>query len=183
MSSRTNKRSEKYSEAAMLCNLTGGLLLCVVILLCALLTAPRFAGCQIYHVVSGSMEPAIPTGSLVYVKEAEAADIQENEVIAYYSDTDSGAIITHRVVKNQVVSGRFITKGDANEQEDPMPVPYDRLMGKVVFSLPKLGRILAIMTEPSGKIAAACLVLAAVLLRVTAERLERNNREKNLKKI
>ncbi len=129
------------------------------------------------------MEPAIPTGSVVYVKTEEPSGLQENDIIAYYSDTDSGAIITHRVVKNQVVSGRFITKGDANEKEDPMPVEYDRLVGKVVFSLPKLGRILAIMTEPSGKIAAACLVLAAVLLRVTAERLERSHREKIEKNI
>ena len=106
------KKKNKRSKSAAVCNITGGLLLVLVILLCVPLTVPRLFGCQIYTVVSGSMEPAIPTGSIVYVKGTEASEVNKDDVIAFYSDNDSGAIITHRVVKNQVVSGRFITKGD-----------------------------------------------------------------------
>lgn len=119
------------------------------------------------------MEPAIPTGSIVYVKGTEASEVNKDDVIAFYSDNDSGAIITHRVVKNQVVSGRFITKGDANEKKDVTPVDYDNLIGKVVLSVPVLGSLLAIMTEPAGKIAAACLIAAAIILRIIAERLQK----------
>lgn len=167
------KKKNKRSKSAAVCNITGGLLLVLVILLCVPLTVPRLFGCQIYTVVSGSMEPAIPTGSIVYVKGTEASEVNKDDVIAFYSDNDSGAIITHRVVKNQVVSGRFITKGDANEKEDVTPVDYDNLIGKVVLSVPVLGSLLAIMTEPAGKIAAECLIAAAIILRIIAERLQK----------
>jgi signal peptidase I len=147
-------------------NITGGLLLILVILLCIPLTIPRLFGCQIYHVISGSMEPAIPTGSVVYVKEVEADTIETNDVIAFYSDTDSGAIITHRVVSNRIVSGEFVTKGDANDAEDVTPVSYDRLLGKVVLSVPYLGAALALVATTKGKISVGCLIIAAVILMV-----------------
>lgn len=170
---KNKKEQNKKSKGASICNITGGLLLVVVILLCVPLTIPRIFGCQIYTVVSGSMEPAIPTGSIVYVKNVEASEIDQGEVIAFYSDHDTGAIITHRVVKNQVVSGEFITKGDANEKEDVTPVDYDRLIGKVVFSMPVLGSLLAIVAEPVGKIGTVCLIVAAVFLRIVGEKLEK----------
>ena len=91
----------------------------LAVILCYVpLTLPRLAGLQIFEVVSGSMEPAIPTGSIVYVEETEPSQAEEGDVIAFYSATGSGAVITHRVVQNRVVSGELITKGDANEKED-----------------------------------------------------------------
>ena len=151
-------------------NITGGLLLVLVILLCIPLTIPRLFGCQIYHVVSGSMEPAIPTGSVVYVKEVEADTIEKKDVIAFYSDTDSGSIITHRVVKNRIISGEFVTKGDANDKEDVTPVSYDRLLGKVVLSVPYLGALLALVVTTQGKIGIGCLIIAAVILMVIGKK-------------
>ena len=52
-----------------LCNIAGTLILLSVIASCLPVTVPRFMGYEIYNVVSGSMEPAIPTGSLVYIRE------------------------------------------------------------------------------------------------------------------
>lgn len=155
------------------CNVLGSLLLVIVILLCIPLTIPRLFGCQVYNVVSGSMEPAIPTGSLVYVKSAEAAEIAADDVIAFYGENDTGAIITHRVVKNQVVSGQFITKGDANEKEDLSPVSYDRFIGKVIFHVPLLGSILAFVATLYGKIIVVVLVLAAIVLRIAGDKEEK----------
>lgn len=148
----------------MICNITGGLLLILVILLCIPLTIPRLFGCEIYHVISGSMEPSIPTGSVVYVKETEASEIQTDDVIAYYSSEDTGAIITHRVIQNRVVSGEFITKGDANDKEDVTPVSYERLIGKVILSIPFLGSVLTVISGTSGKIFVGCLIVIAVIL-------------------
>ncbi|MDE6961989.1 MAG: S26 family signal peptidase, partial [Lachnospiraceae bacterium] len=50
---------------------TGTLLLVALVAVCLPLTVPRFFGYHIYSVISGSMEPAIPTGSLVYIKTME----------------------------------------------------------------------------------------------------------------
>lgn len=118
------------------------------------------------------MEPAIPIGSLVYIQGTKAAEISKGDVIAFYGENETGAIITHRVVKNQVVSGQFITKGDANEKEDLSPVSYDRFIGKVSFHLPVLGSILAFVATLYGKITVAALVLAAILLRIVGDKEE-----------
>ena len=78
---------------------------------------------------------AIPTGSLIYTKGIPPKEVKKEDVIAFYRGTDSVAIVTHRVVKNQTVSGKFITKGDVNEEKDPVPVDYDELLGKVALSV------------------------------------------------
>lgn len=162
------KRQRKKKRTASICNFVGGSLLVIVILLCLPLTLPRLFGLTVYTVVSGSMEPTIPVGSLVYVEEVEAAEVEEGEIIAFYSASNSGAVITHRVVKNQIVSGKFITKGDANEAEDAMPIDYDLLVGKVILSVPVLGKMLSILGTPIGKIGAACAILLGLVLHIIA---------------
>lgn len=142
----------------------GKLILIMVILFCIPLTIPKVLGYQVYHVISGSMQPVIPINSAVYVEKKEAAEIQKGDIIAFYSVSDSGAIITHRVVKNQVVSGQFVTKGDANNKEDIAPVPYEYVMGKVVLSIPLLGGVFSVMTTLIGKIVVGCLVLMGAYL-------------------
>lgn len=142
----------------------GKLILIIVILFCIPLTIPKVLGYQVYHVISGSMQPDIPINSVVYVEKKEAAQIQKGDIIAFYSVSDSGAIITHRVVKNQVVSGQFVTKGDANNKEDIAPVPYEYVIGKVVLSVPLLGGVFSVMTTLIGKIVVGCLVLIGTYL-------------------
>lgn len=68
-----------------LCNIIGMLLLLGVIALCLPLTVPRIMGYEVYDVVSGSMEPAIPVGSAVLVKPTDAAQLQEGDIVAYYA--------------------------------------------------------------------------------------------------
>lgn len=166
------QQKSKRRRAAGVCSTIGAILLILVIGLCAPLTLPRMLGYHIYNVISGSMEPKIPTGSLVYVSEEEPKDLKKGDVIAFYGADNTGSIITHRVTDNQVVSGRIITKGDANEAEDMNPVEYDRVVGKVTLSIPVLGSILAAVATGYGKIAAACGIGAAVVLQVIAGRLK-----------
>ena len=149
-------------------------ILVLAVLLCYIpLTLPRLAGLQIFEVVSGSMEPAIPTGSIVYVEETEPSEAEEGDVIAFYSAAGSGAVITHRVVQNRVISGELVTKGDANEKEDVNPVSYDYYLGKVVFTLPgPPGLFSAVLTLP-GRITAAVLVVLAATLHGAAVRMRR----------
>ena len=150
----------------------GILLLLLLAASCLPLTVPRFFGYHIYTVVSGSMEPAIPTGSLVYIREEKPEDIAAEDVIAFYGAADSASIITHRVVENRVVMGEFITKGDGNQAPDRNAVPYSRLIGRVERSIPGAGKIAEIFTSPKGKILAGCAVLAAVALQGAGALLE-----------
>lgn len=162
------KKKRTNNKGVFFLNLLGELLLIGVILICIPLTLPRLFGYEVYSVVSGSMEPAIPTGSLVYIKEAEPETIEEKEVIAFYSPSNEDAIITHRVVTNKVVSGEFETKGDANQANDPQPVPYANLVGRVTLSIPIAGKLLAGIVTTEGKIMIVAVVAVSVILQIIA---------------
>ena len=149
----------------------------LVILLCSLLVFPGMFGFHMYHVLSGSMEPAVPVGSLLYVRSVEPGDVEEEDIIAFYGALEDSGIITHRVVKNNVVSGTFITKGDANEKEDPEPVFYDAFIGKAVLTIPYMGRVLTIMTSLEGKISAACIIGMGVVLNLIGGKLKEQSGE------
>lgn len=158
-------------KSGKICSIAGTMLIILVIVLCSLLVLPGIFGYHMYHVLSGSMEPKMPVGSLIYVQEGAPEDVEEEDVIAFYSSLEDTGIITHRVVENNIVSGTFKTKGDANEKEDPMPVSYDNYIGEVIFTIPWLGKVLTCMTSLYGKIAAACVVLLGAVLNVVGGRL------------
>jgi len=121
-----NTKKTKKSPVAAACSALGTALLILLIVICLPLTVPKAFHYHVYTVISGSMEPAIPTGSLVYIKEMEPKDVQVDDVIAFYGTKDAASIITHRVVENRVLMGEFITKGDANATKDMNPAPYDK---------------------------------------------------------
>lgn len=168
-----NSIKRKKSPVAVLCSALGTVLLVALIALCLSLTFPRVLGYEIYTVVSGSMEPAIPTGSLVYIEDAQPEDIEEGDVIAFYGARDSAAVITHRVEENNTLMGQFTTKGDANEKADVNPVDYDDFIGKVALSIPWLGKAAQMFTSSQGKAAAGAVIIAALLLHVIGSLLER----------
>lgn len=156
--SRRNRQDSKC-KAGRVCSIIGILMIVAVIILCSLLVLPEMIGFHMYHVISGSMEPTIKVGSLLYVREENVEEIKEEDIIAFYSSVEEGSIITHRVVKNNIVSGAFRTKGDANDTEDPTPVPYENFIGKVVLTIPYIGQLLTVMTSFYGKIAAAAFIV------------------------
>lgn len=172
-SNEKKKKKEKKNPIAVFCNVLGTLMLILLILACLPLTAPKLAGYHIYTVVSGSMEPAIPTGSLVYIKTIPPDEVQAEDVIAFYGAREGAAIITHRVVSNNINMGRFITKGDANETNDMEPIPYDNYIGKVALSLPRVGGIAQTVTTGDGRIAAASIIGVALLLLLIGVIIER----------
>ena len=171
-------RGRKKSVAASFLSAVSILVLVLLLAACLPLTLPRLFGYQIYTVVSGSMEPAIPMGSLVYIREGKPEEAAEGDVIAFYGSEQSASIITHRVVENRVVMGELITKGDANQTTDMKPVPYARYIGKVERSIPEAGKIAAVFTSSGGKGLAGCAVGLAVLLQAAASLLERHRARK-----
>ena len=89
-------------------------------------------GYRIYDILTGSMSPTIKPGNLVVVKETLPNEVKKNDVITFRSD------ITNNDGKTE-----FITKGDANNTQDPVPLDEKLLVGKVVFQVPYLGAFLS----------------------------------------
>ncbi len=148
-----------------LCSVLGTLILLGVIAAFLPLTVPRLMGYEIYEVVSGSMEPEIPVGSILYVEETPPEEIEAGDVIAFMrNDT----VVSHRVEENRYVEGKFITKGDANSEEDTVPVPYDSLVGKSVYHLPVLGTLMTMLAGDVGKLYALAFAACGVMFHMLA---------------
>lgn len=167
------EKKVRKNPAAAIFSFLGTMLLILIIVACIPLTVPRLMGYQIYSVVTGSMEPEIPVGSMVYVKSVNPKELKEKDVVAFYGGRDTNAIITHRVVKNNEISGQITTKGDANKTEDMNPVSYSDVIGIVEHTIPKAGALAQAFTSTEGKIAAAGMVGGAVVFHVIASMLER----------
>lgn len=120
----------------------------------------------------GSMEPSIPSGSLVDVTPVQAADLAAGDVVTIKAAND--VFVTHRVNRViQLPAGLYIeTKGDANEDPDPVPVAVSAVAGRVDFSLPLLGYIMFMLTTLPGMASIICLALTLVLALQLLEDLE-----------
>ena len=77
------------------------LFMAVFILTGMLLSVPRLWGFQIYAVTSGSMEPKIRTGDVIYVKQVPFQSLEPGDVITF-SMNQGRTVVTHRVEKIDV---------------------------------------------------------------------------------
>lgn len=101
---------------------------------------------RLLAVTSGSMEPAVPVGSLIGVIAGETYVVGD---IISFNEAAGGEITTHRILRIQEINGgiRYVTKGDRNEEEDKRPVYFNKVVGKVVIVIPKLGKTLLIVNQ------------------------------------
>ena len=163
----SKKRLPKHLPAVL--RVLGIALLVIVIGLCAPITLPRIAGFEIYEVVSGSMEPEIPVGSVLYVKPVEPKTVKENDIIAFREVDD---VVAHRVVTNRTGIGEFVTKGDANNVEDRDPISYDAVVGRVEMHLPVFGMAMALYSSVIGKVYLLLTAGCGLMLCMLANRME-----------
>ena len=138
--------------------------LAVVALVGLLVVLPRLTGSAALTVLSGSMEPTIPVGSVVLIKPIDPLAVQPGDVITFQAAPGVKEVITHRVVRFQpdTTPPSFITKGDANKGEDIDPVPVGAVRGEVWFHVPYVGNVSELVQGPQGW--AALALLSGVLL-------------------
>ena len=92
-------------------------------------------GTGFFYIASGSMEPSLPIGSLVFITSVSADSIKENDVVTFFA-ANGRDIVTHRVREVTVNGDSYIytTRGDANNADDP-PLGHERIIGRVMFSI------------------------------------------------
>lgn len=131
---------------------------------------PNVLGYQLKTVLSGSMEPAFKTGSVIAVKPLDPEDkskLKTGSVITFMESEDK--LITHRiqkVVKNgSQVS--YITKGDNNDGEDLNPVLPENVMAEYTgVTVPYAGYLIHYATTKAGS--ALILIIPGILLMIYA---------------
>ncbi len=98
------------------------------------------ANVRVFYVITGSMEPVIPTKSLVVSKSIGRNEVVVGTVLVY-NDALNKRVTAHRVIGAR--DGGFVTKGDSNEYEDKSLVKPQNIVGRVVGVLPLPGVLLA----------------------------------------
>lgn len=159
-------------NAAQIMNITGIVAMILLILICIPFTIPKLFGLRLYGVETGSMEPAYSVGSVVYVADASADEVQTGDVITYMLGSDTTTVMTHRVVEIREAERMFLTKGDANELVDAEPVSFDRLIGKPVFCIPNIAPVSAFMNSRAGMAVIVGLFLLVIVFWTAADKMK-----------
>ncbi len=135
-------------------NIVSTVIVVLVVAFAVLSVGVRVVGIKTYAVISGSMEPEYPVGSLLWVRSVDPAELKVGDAITFLISEDTA--VTHRIV--EIVPDesdpsvlRFYTKGDANETNDGGdPVHEKNIIGKPIFAIPLLGYAAYFIQNPPG---------------------------------
>lgn len=151
MSSVTARHTTQASERTTRRSLAGVgaftswfVLLASVAVLLLMVLIPMAAGATPYTVLTDSMRPAMPPGSLAVVRPVDPENLGIGDVVTYQIRSGDPEVITHRIVGQSIDShGRrtWTTRGDANGADDANPVVAAQIKGKVWYSVPLLGYV------------------------------------------
>lgn len=143
------------------CSILATVLMIVLLIWAAVLIVPKLIGMEEYAVLTASMEPEIPVGSLVFDKKPDMGTLKVGDVVTY--QISGTTLVTHRVTAINDADKTIITKGDANDVEDGAPVEYSNVLGVCAFHLPYLGYISLYSKTPLG-ISGLCGLIVIVIL-------------------
>lgn len=149
-------------------------LIAVIVLFLLASVLPIPGGVKSFVVQSGSMEPAIHTGSIVVIRAQD--NYQQGDVITFGPRSKTKPPTTHRIIEVKA-DGSFVTKGDANEDKDIRTVSRYEVIGKVLFSVPFLGYAVAAAQKPLG-FAIIVVVPAVIIIWEEAGKIWREVRKK-----
>jgi signal peptidase len=123
-------------------------------------------------VVGGSMEPAIPRGSLISPTRVSDSSLSAGTIVTVVAS--NGVLVTHRI--NRVLDlaeGRFLElRGDANSGADPALVPASSVIGRVDWHVPGLGYLAGLLGTPLGMLSVLALLLSGICALWLVEDLE-----------
>ncbi len=140
------------------------LVVAVLLPFTAFVVASWLLGWQLQPVLSASMSPTYPVGSLLVVGQIDAGDVQPGMAIAFDDPGQPGRLVTHRVVRVQSENGLFlVTRGDANASDDAFPVPARSVRGRVLWNVPVLGYAVDFLRWPRGFIILVVIPVAALV--------------------
>lgn len=107
----------------------------ILIIIYLMIFIPCIWGYKPLVIVSGSMEPILKVGGILYYKKQDINNFNKDDILVY---TAGDHIISHRIVDK--INDGFITKGDNNKSIDTVTVDDSRVIGRGTnWSIPYLG--------------------------------------------
>lgn len=141
-----------------------------IVLVCVILTIFYFKGITPTVVLTGSMSPKIPTGSVCFIDtKYPYSKLKVNDIIVYKFQKNQ---VIHRVIR--VTDEGLETKGDANNFSDRISTTEKNYYGKYLFSIAGLGYYTVKMQNDGAKaIFIVVLISIFVLQYITREIVKR----------
>lgn len=155
------------------------LIVILIIALAAVLVSKLVFGVEMKAVLTGSMEPELPVGSLLIISPAEYEDINIGDDITFVRDKNL-TLVTHRVIEKDDETQKITTQGIANNSADK-PTSYGNVVGKVAFHIPFAGYFVIWTSDLKGKIICGIIIVALVALSIlfSNSEPEKNSPEEN----
>jgi signal peptidase len=131
-----------------------GAVLVALVALLAIGLGPWIGAYQVRTVLTGSMRPTMPEGSVVVTTPVRSSRLREHDVITYRIPVEDRRIVTHRIVEVVEPGNEPVvrTKGDANTAPDHWVA---RLRGGQAWrartAVPKVGYVLFILRRPEAR--------------------------------
>ena len=110
--------------------------------LLALLIIPVYFSGKVAVVLSESMKPTMPMGSMAVALPIEPEAIRVDDIITFVPPWDPDVTVSHRVIEileNGTIA--FRTKGDANADPDPWIIEGEHVTGRIEYHIPYVGRL------------------------------------------
>lgn len=125
-------------------------------------------GMKPYIVLSGSMEPSVPTGAIV-LADTKEKNYAIGDIVSYKIENQ---IVTHRIV--EICDDVCKTKGDANEMKDPISLNVSQIIGKVNIVIPKLGYIISCLKSKRNVLVILTVLFVSNLFDILSEIIRKN---------
>jgi signal peptidase len=109
---------------------------------------------SVHTILSSSMEPTLPLGSLVITHAQAPNSYRVGDVVTFITPAHQLVLVTHRIT--QIIPPQsmepltLLTKGDANTNGDAWALSPGNIQGRVVFKIPYVGFLIHAIQTPLG---------------------------------
>ncbi len=174
---KNKKMTKKVFKCIILVSL---IILFIINLILSFEEDTHVLGIYMFNIVSESMEPTFYKDDLAIVQKSKLDELKKGKIITF---KQGDRVISHRIFEITKENGnlKFITKGDNNDVQDKDPVEFKNVYGKVLFTIPKLGKVVHYIQNSRGFINILIFVIILYVL-VSLKDKQKNTRKIKRKK-
>lgn len=132
-------------------------------------------------VVSGSMEPEIKTGSVIYIKTYEQDEIYANVKVGDYITfvNNEGNNVTHAVIYLNPAADEIQTQGIREGAAVDDKISSADFVGKFVFTISYLGFIIKVISSKTFIVAFISVIIIGYLVSAIIKEVKKGKKKEN----
>ena len=138
----------------------------------------KFLGYQTFVILTDSMEPVLPTGSAVLVKNLkDDEEPKEGDIVSFRVDRlGEDAVFTHYYRGTETEedgSTRYLTQGATAERPDDYITHRQDIIGTYVFHIPYVGRIVLFLKSPFALIELGIIMIIMIIYQLLWDKFDK----------